>query len=89
MPTLSLNLVDPDRDDNRCNPDAHWRLYDHPEKGPCAVLVQEFDYPDYDGTRFLNYDAYTTTNDASEALRVLALTMVQLAERFRAAGLLA
>jgi hypothetical protein len=83
MTAPSLNLVDPDRDTNRFNPDVHYRLYDSERCGPIVVCVQDFDYIDYDGTRFLSYDAYPDESSAEIALRGLAVLLTRLANRFR------
>lgn len=86
--SLPLNLVDPDLDNNRYNPDPHYRLYDAPRGGPTVICVQDFDYRDYDAGRFLSYDSYATQRDAEDALRALAVDVGLLAVRFRSIGLL-
>lgn len=87
MKTPSLNIVDPSKDTNRFNPEVHYRLYDSERSGPTVVCVQDFDYCDYDGTRFLSYEAYPDENSAEIALRGIGVTLTQIADRFRANGL--
>ena len=49
--------------------DVHYRLY-VPRSGiiPAVVCMQENDYFDYDGTRFLNDVRYKTEEDAQAEL---------------------
>lgn len=87
MHTVSLGLVDPEQDPNRTNYSAHYRIYDDPDQGPRVVYLQD-DYATYDGDRFLSYAAYDTRNAAEIALLGVGCAVAQLADRFRAVGLL-
>lgn len=60
---------DATHDVNRLNPTAHYRLYWDKRGGQLTVIhVQDFDYPDYDVTCFVNYAAYDTRGAAQQAL---------------------
>lgn len=83
MRTASLGLVDPEKDTARYDPEVHYRLYDSERHGPTVVCVQDFDYVDYDGTRFLSYEKYATQQEAEMALMCLGVLFALLADRFR------
>lgn len=63
--------LDPDLDPNRNNPDVHYRLYLHPTRGLTVICVQNFDYPDYDATRLVSYQAWDTEHGATYAIVAL------------------
>jgi hypothetical protein len=48
--------------------EVHYRLYRDHAGTPSVVCLQDFDYPDYDGTRFLSEDAWDDDAEAEEAL---------------------
>lgn len=52
---------------HRFNPDVHYRLYDG-RSGPTVICVQDFDYLDYDGTKFLSSQAWDNELEAEWAL---------------------
>lgn len=60
--------VDPTTDSHRSNPKVHYRLYDHPKRGPTVICVQNFDYCDYDAGRIMTPDAYDTEEEAQEVI---------------------
>lgn len=47
--------------------DPAWALYDHTERGPVVVCVQDFDLPDYED-RWLSTESYATEREAHNAL---------------------
>jgi hypothetical protein len=61
-------------DPHRHRQDVHYRLYDTVHNGPAVICVQDFDYFDYDGARFLSSEAWDREADAEAALtRMLAI----------------
>lgn len=62
---------DPDSERHRYNPEVHYRLYLGRDGKPSVICVQDFDYPDYDQARFLSNRAYTSEDEAQQALRLL------------------
>lgn len=59
-------------DPHRWNPNVHYRLYRSPQdEQPTVICVQDFDYYDYDASRFLSRDAWDCERDAEEALALL------------------
>lgn len=67
----SIYNLDPANDANRLNPEVHYRLYLASGDHLMVVCVQDFDYPDYDRNRFVTYQAWTTENEALDALDTL------------------
>lgn len=59
-------------DPHRMNPDPHYRLYLGRDGHPVVICVQDFDYPDYDDSRFLSPDAWASKAEAESALRELS-----------------
>lgn len=57
-------------DPHRLNPNVHYRLYNHVTLGPTVICVQDFDYLDYDGTKFLSPEAWDDEEKAEEALAI-------------------
>lgn len=63
--------LDPEKDRNRYNSEMHFRLF-HPKSGlPTVVCMQDFDYRDYDYSRFMTYEGYKTEEEALAALHKL------------------
>ena len=63
-----IRYIDTERDVHRFNSDVHYRLYDSEQFGPTVVCVQDFDYRDYDGHRFMSYEAFATEAEAEACL---------------------
>lgn len=61
-------------DPHRFNPDPHYRLYLGRNGRPVVICVQDFDYYDYDASRFLSPDAWDNQADADAALAALLPT---------------
>lgn len=57
-------------DPHRYRTDVHYRLYQS-RSGPVVICVQDFDYLDYDGTKFLGSEAWEDEVDAQDALAKL------------------
>lgn len=54
-------------DPHRYNRNVHYRLYSS-SHGPTVICVQDFDYEDYDCTKFLSTEAWDEEADAKAAL---------------------
>lgn len=78
MTTINYGIC-PDADPHRSNPEPHWRLYDAPRDiGPTVIEVQNFDYRDYEDSRFMTSQAYDSEADALLALETYQfLTQLQ------------
>lgn len=63
-PNPPQNYDDPHRSNSR----VHYRLYQG-RGGPTVICVQDFDYLDYDGTKFLSPEAWDDEVDADAALQ--------------------
>lgn len=61
--SLPQNYDDP----HRYRTDVHYRLYQS-RSGPVVICVQDFDYLDYDGTKFLSFEAWDNELEAEYAL---------------------
>lgn len=59
---MTLDLTQP----GRCNPEPHWRRYLAGDQVK-AVCVQDFDYHDYDTSRFVDSDIFGTEVEAEMA----------------------
>jgi hypothetical protein len=55
-------------DPHRHRQDAHYRLYRADGYGPTVICVQDFDYYDYDVSRFLSPEAWDKEEEAEAAL---------------------
>lgn len=60
--------LDPEKDRNRHNSEMHFRLFHPKGELPTVVCMQDFDYRDYDYSRFMTYDGYPTEEEATAAL---------------------
>jgi uncharacterized Zn ribbon protein len=57
-------------DPHRFNRKVHFRLYNSEQYGPTVICVQDFDYLDYDGRKFLSPEAWDEEQEAEDALTV-------------------
>jgi hypothetical protein len=65
-----VSMVNPPQnydDPHRWNTRVHYRLYDA-RNGPTVICVQDFDYLDYDGRKFLSPEAWEDEVEAEAAL---------------------
>ncbi|TDB90876.1 hypothetical protein E1264_03355 [Actinomadura sp. KC216] len=70
---------DPAKDwDNRNNPKPHYRLYLDRDGKPCIICVQDFDYMDYEDSRFLSDEGYDTEAEAEVGLLLLRAKAAQI-----------
>ncbi len=58
----------PGYDRHRSNPEVHYRLYRGRDGKATVICVQDFDYMDYDSTRFLSPIAWDSESEAMGAL---------------------
>ena len=63
---MKQNYSDP----HRYNPNVHYRLYQGPN-GPMVACLQDFDYYDYDASKFLSPEAW----DDEEAAKIALLAV--------------
>lgn len=61
--SLPQNYDDP----HRYRSEVHYRLYEG-RSGPTVICVQDFDYLDYDATKFLSSEAWDNELEAEYAL---------------------
>ncbi|MER7694382.1 hypothetical protein [Streptomyces sp. NPDC097610] len=60
---MPLDLTSP----GNCNPDPHYRRYLRPDGTIHVVCVQDFDYRDYDTSRFVDEATFPTSAEAETA----------------------
>ena len=59
---MALDMTGPARHQH----EVHWRHYLDKQGRPMVVCVQDFDYPDYDASRFLDAKAFDSEAEARE-----------------------
>lgn len=73
-----LYNLDPTLDRNIYNPEPHYRIYHPRDRGVTIVCVQDFDYRDYDYSRFVSYDSFVSEESARTALDTLRGEILRL-----------
>lgn len=77
-----------DHDDHRFQRGDHYRLYISPHTHNATVIcVQDFDYIDYDARRILSPEAWSTEDEAIEALTALVPALIAAHSVLGSAGI--